>query len=205
VAILACSALIPTNVVYNLRNVNSKRRDVLSMLTLRDVEGGVLFVHVAATYLFTFLVIGFVWYHWKKVLELRHTWFRSPEYIQSFYARTIMIRKVPNSKQSDEGIRSVLESVQIPYPATSVHISRKVGRLPELIEYHNDVVRKLEQVLVRYLKGGKIGAKRPMLRKGGFLGMGGEKVDAIDYYTCVSFSPRSNYNKNSTTRIPVIS
>ena len=175
VAIIACSALIPTNVVYNIWNV----RDVLSMLTLRDLEGSVLFVHIAATYVFTFLVLGFVWYYWKKILELRYTWFRSPEYMQSFYARTIMIRKVPKSYQSDEGIRSILESVQIPYPATSVHIGRRVEQLPELIEYRNNVV------LVTYLKGGKISAKRPTLRKGGFLGMGGEVVDAIDEYTYV--------------------
>ena len=96
-----------------------------------------------------------------------------------------MIRKVPKSYQSDEGIRSILESVQIPYLATSVHNGRRVGRLPELIEYHNNVVRKLEQGLVTNLKGGKIGAKRPTLRKGGFWGMGGEVVDAIDEYTYV--------------------
>ena len=183
IAVLACSALIPINVVYNLRNVDSRRRDVLTMLTLRDVEGGFLFAHVAATYVFTGLVIGFVWFNWKKMLELRYAWFRSPEYMQSFYARTLMVQKVPKKYQSDEGILSILESVQIPYPATSVHIGRRVGRLPEKIEFHNDAVRKLEQVLVRYLKKGDISAKRPTLRKGGFLGMGGQKVDAIDVYT----------------------
>ena len=37
----------------------------------------------------------------------------------------------------------------------------------------------------KYLKGGRIGKKQPTITIGGFMGMGGEKKDAIDYYTCV--------------------
>ena len=184
-AVVVCGVLIPVNVVYNLRNVDSGARDALSMLTLRDVKGPILFTHVAVTYVLTFIVIAFVYYHWKKMVELRHTWFRSPEYMQSFYARTLLIQKVPKKYQSDEGIRSILETVQVPYPATSVHVGRRVGRLPELIEYHNDAVRELERFLVRYLKNGRIGKKRPTIRQGGFMCFGGREVDAIDFYTYV--------------------
>ncbi|KAL5521409.1 hypothetical protein ACEPAG_9335 [Sanghuangporus baumii] len=183
IAIISCGVLIPVNVIYNLKKVKSEERDFLSMLTLRNLSGSVLYVHVAASYVFTFLVMFFVWVNWKRMLALRLKWFRSPEYIQSFYARTLMIQKVPKKYQSDEGIRSVLESMQVPYPATSVHIGRRVGRLPELIEFHNDAVRDLEKILVRYLKDGKIAPKRPTITKGGFLGIGGTKYDAIDFYT----------------------
>ncbi|KAH8115320.1 hypothetical protein DFH11DRAFT_1877085 [Phellopilus nigrolimitatus] len=183
IAILACGTLLPVNIVYNLKNVKPGSRDVLSMLTLRDVSGSVLFVHVAATYVFTFLVLFFVWVNWRRMVQLRRAWFRSPEYMESFYARTLMVLKVPRKYHSDEGIRGILESVQVPYPATSVHVGRRVGRLPELIEFHNNAVRELECALVRYLRGGKIGARRPTLTKGGFLGIGGKKYDAIDFYT----------------------
>ena len=87
------------------------------------------------------------------------------------------------NKSNDEGLKAIFESVKVPYPTTSVHIGRKVGKLPELIELHNDTVRQLEEYLVRYLKGGKIGKKRPTIRIGGFMGMGGKKLDAIDYYS----------------------
>lgn len=185
IAALTCAVLIPINVVYNLKEVPSDSRDALSMLTIRDVQGSLLFAHVGVTYAITFVVMIFVYMHWKEVVRLRKEWFRSPEYIQSFYARTLMVTDVPRKLQSDEGIRAIFESVQVPYPTTSVHIGRKVGRLPELIEYHNDAVRDLEAVLVKYLKGGKIGKKRPTITVGGFMGMGGEKKDAIDYYTYV--------------------
>lgn len=186
IAFLTSAILIPINVTYNLRKVRTKNRDVLSMLTIRDVEGNLLFAHVVVTYVICFVVMGFVWWNWRKVVELRTKWFRSPEYIQSFYARTLMLNDVNRKYQSDEGIRAIFETTQAPYPTTSVHIGRAVGNLPGMIDAHNENVKKLEGYLVQYLKGGKIGNKRPTIRIGGFLGMGGEKKDAIDYYTCVS-------------------
>lgn len=180
---LTCGILVPINVVYNLKNVKPEGRDFLSMLTIRDVAGDILYAHVAVTYLITFLIIGVVYYHWKQVIDLRLAWFRSPEYMQSFYARTLAITEVPKKYQSDQGLREIFNSIQMPYPTTSVHIGRRVGRLPELIDFHNETVRELEQYLVRYLKGGRVGKKRPTIRIGATCGMGGTKRDAIDYYT----------------------
>ncbi|KAF8963690.1 hypothetical protein BDZ97DRAFT_1661438 [Flammula alnicola] len=183
IAILTCGILIPINVVYNLKNVPSKNRDILSMLTIRDVSGNFLYAHVVVTYLITFLIVFCVNMHWRAMVQLRHTWFRSPEYLQSFYARTLQVRHVPKKLQSDEGLNAIFGSVKMPYPTTSVHIGRKVGKLPELIDYHNQTVREFEEVLVKYLKGGKIKSKRPTIRIGGHCGLGGTTKDAIDFYT----------------------
>ncbi|KAL0955754.1 hypothetical protein HGRIS_001969 [Hohenbuehelia grisea] len=181
--VLTCGVLIPINYLYNRAHVKPRRRDILSMLTIRDVKGPQLYAHVAISYLITFLLIGLVYYHWKQMVRLRHEWFRSPEHIQSFYARTLSIMHVPKKCQSDAGLRTILESVKMPYPVTAVHIGRKVGKLPELIEYHNQTVRDFESLLVKYLKGGRIGRKRPTIRVGGCCGLGGQKKDAIDFYT----------------------
>lgn len=196
IAFLTGAVLIPVNISYNLRNVKSSDRDALSFLTIRDVQGKTLFIHVAMTYLITFIVIGFVWLNWRQVVKLRNEWFRSPEYVQSFYARTLMVHQVPKKLQSDEGIRAIFESVQVPYPTTSVHIGRKVGKLPELLNFHNETVKELEAVLVEYLKDGKIGKKRPVKRLGGFLCFGGSKVDAIDFYTYVLYGLSTDVNNN---------
>ncbi|KAF4620776.1 hypothetical protein D9613_000857 [Agrocybe pediades] len=180
---LACGVLIPINVYFNLTHVKSSKRDILSMLTVRDVGGNFLIAHVVVAYAITVFIIISVNLHWKAMLKLRHTWFRSPEYLQSFYARTLQVRRVPKKLQSDEGLTAIFQSVKVPYPTTSVHIGRKVGKLPELIEYHNQTVREFEEILVKYLKGGKIKAKRPTIRVGGTCGCGGMKKDAIDFYT----------------------
>jgi len=184
IALLTCGVLIPINLTQS-RNAPSGNTNDLLNLTISHVKGNWLFVHVGVTYLITFLTIFFVNLHWKEMVRLRHQWFRSPEYLQSFYARTLAVTRVPKKYQSDEGIRAVFETVQVPYPTTSVHIGRRVGKLPELIEYHNKTVREFEAVLVMYLNGGRIAKKRPTIRVGGFFGCGGVKKDAIDFYTCV--------------------
>lgn len=119
------------------------------------------------------------------MVRLRWAYFRSESYQNSFAARTIMMTNVPKSLQSDTALSNLLASIGLPYPTTEVHIGRLVGSLPDLIEKHEETVRKLEHVLAKYLKDpNNVPAKRPTLRINKTMGMfGGEKVDAIDFYT----------------------
>lgn len=116
------------------------------------------------------------------MVKLRNQWFKSPEYIKSFYARTVSITHVPKKLQQDTGLIEVLGK-SLPYPITSSHIARAVGDLPLLIEYHNQTVRDFEAVLVKYLKGGMHNKSRPVVTSGGFCGIGAIQRDAIEYYT----------------------
>ncbi|KAJ7106052.1 hypothetical protein C8R43DRAFT_1243881 [Mycena crocata] len=167
IAVLTCSVLIPINYL---------------MLTIRDLKGNGLYAHVAVSYLITIIVIGFIYVHGRAMVKLRNEWFKSPEYIESFYARTLSITNVPNNLQHDTGLIEVVGKSS-PYPITSVHMARRVGDLPQLIEYHNQTVRDFEAVLVRYLKGGVHNKSRPVIVFGGICGVGGVRKDAIEYYT----------------------
>lgn len=75
--------------------------------------------------------------------------------------------------------------MSLPQPSTSVKLGHDVGDLLELVEEHDDHVEKLEKCLCKYMRGGKLAAKRPMIRLGGWkwLPIGGVKVDAISYHT----------------------
>ncbi|KAF9012502.1 hypothetical protein BDQ17DRAFT_1321508 [Cyathus striatus] len=136
-ALFACAILISLDYTYTTAHP-SKYSDILTCMTIRDVKGATLYAHVGVTYLITLSALFLIHAYWKAVHALRNQWFRSLEYTRSFYARTLCITHVPKTLQSDEGVRSLLEKVKLPYPATAVHIGRKVGRLPELIEYHNN-------------------------------------------------------------------
>ncbi len=75
--------------MYNRSDkVDSRQTDILSILTIRDVKGSSLYATIAASYLITALVIILVYIYWRKMVQLRKDWFRSPEYQNSFYART---------------------------------------------------------------------------------------------------------------------
>ncbi|KAK7057546.1 DUF221-domain-containing protein [Favolaschia claudopus] len=181
IAILTCCILIPINYRYNQAKVNPKKRDALSSLTIRDVKGNTIYYHVAVSYLITILVIGLVYIHGRAMVELRNQWFKSPEYIKSFYARTLSITNVPKKLQQDVGLMEILPKT-LPYPISSFHIARTVGDLPQLIEYHNETVREFEAVLVKFLKS-KNATSRPVVIRGAFCGIGGVRHDAIDFYT----------------------
>lgn len=199
ISVLCCGVLIPINVYYNTKVNQNPSSNILLIITVRDVQGNFLWAHVVMTYVVTFVVFAFVYVHWNAMVRMRGVWFRSSEYMDSFYARTLMIQGVPKKFQSDEGIRAIFQSLRMPYPTTSVHIGRRVGDLPELIEKHNDTVRELEHVLVRYLKGGKLGKQRPTVSIGG--GCRGEKVDAIDYFTYV---PIHNLGHLSSANVSLV-
>ncbi|KAJ6495774.1 DUF221-domain-containing protein [Mycena vitilis] len=181
-AILACGILIPINFLYNRAHIKPQKRDALSMLTIRDVRGNSIYAHVAVSYLITLLVLGFIYIDGRAMVKLRTQWFKSPEYMKSFYARTLSITSVPKKLQRDGGLNEILGK-SLPYPITSVHMARAVGDLPKLIEYHNQTVRDFEAVLVKYLKGGIHHKSRPVVTFGGICGIGAVHKDAIEFYT----------------------
>jgi calcium permeable stress-gated cation channel len=176
ITMVSCGVLIPFDMRYNLKYVPGTDRDQLSFLTIRDVKGGWLYLHIGMTYGITGLVCGFIWFHWGKMVKLKRAWFRSPEYSQSFYARTLICSQVDSNDQSDvgssfvflrpvtaqvstnfrfliltwrPGIRRIFESAQpLRYVPTSAHIGHSEGELPQLIENHNELVQKLEKVLL---------------------------------------------------------
>jgi hypothetical protein len=126
-----------------------------------------------------------VFKNYQHMVRLRWAFFRSDAYQNSFAARTLMLTGVSRDLQSDEALNGLLSTIGMPYPTTEVHIGRVMGSLPEIIELHDDTVRKLERVLASYLKDpNKIPDNRPMIRVHQTMGMfGGQKVDAIDHYT----------------------
>ncbi|GAA6054809.1 hypothetical protein JCM3770_007445 [Rhodotorula araucariae] len=184
IATLTCAILIPINVYYNLKYVNRGDRNYLLMLTMSQVRGNWLWAHVAVTYVITGITLFFVWRYYAAVVRLRWQWFRSPAYQDMLYARSLMITHVNKKYQTDAGLHSLLASLKIPYPTTAVHIGRRVGALRTLIKKHNEAVTELEKVLTRYLRNsGKAAGARPTKRVGGWMGLGSQKVDLIDYLT----------------------
>lgn len=132
-------------------------------------------------------MLFFVWRNWKYVNLLRHDWFRSPQYQHKVYSRTLMITQIPKEYRSDEGLVHLmsqlkLDGIKIAQEISCTAIGRILGDFPELIDQHNEAIKDLEKILVKYLRHGKMAHKRPTIRKGGFMCCGGRKLDAIEYY-----------------------
>ncbi|TEA07964.1 Uncharacterized protein C8034_v000373 [Colletotrichum sidae] len=158
-------------------------------ITPMDVWGQAFWAQVAVAYLITFIVMGFLFWNYRKVMLLRRKYFESEEYQNSLHARTLMMYDIPKKDSSDEGIARIIDKV-VPHSSFArTAIARNVKDLPKLIEQHSETVRKLEQVLAKYLKKpDQLPAARPMCKPSkkdpSFATYPkGQKVDAIEYLT----------------------
>lgn len=176
-AVCACGVLIPLDFLYTLL-LKPTGYDILTAMTIRDVQGNRLYAHIGIEYLVTFVLLGLVYHHWRIIHRLRSQWLRSSEYQRCFHARTLYITDVPRRRQSTTGLYGIFKGMNLPYPITSVHIGTSVGELPKLIENHDKLVEEFEEVLLQ----SNLRGDRPIITTGGFCGIGGRQQDPIGYY-----------------------
>ncbi|ATY65766.1 DUF221 domain protein, putative [Cordyceps militaris CM01] len=154
-----------------------------------NVFGRAQWVQVIAAYLFDAIVAGFLWWNYRKIAQLRRRYFETEDFLTSLASRTLMLYDIPRECASDEGIARIIDAVAPSSSFARTAIARNVKELPELIEQHEHTVRKLEQVLAKYLKNpAKLPANRPTCKPSkkdhAYSSYpSGQKLDAIDYYT----------------------
>lgn len=183
-AVISCGALIPLDRLYTVSS-NPPLFDLLSSFTIRDVKGNRLYAHIASEYVITFLLFTLLYHHWVEMYRLRQEWFRSPDYQNAFYARTLMITNIPPKYRSEQGLWKIFQGMELKNQVTSVHIGKAVGMLPELVETHNKNVEEFEQVIAKHLKKDPRGKTKPTVRVGGCCGIGGRRKDAIKLHVFV--------------------
>lgn len=183
-AIVVCSILIPLDYLYTI-STNPPLHDFFSSLTIRDIHGPRLYAHIACEYFITMLLMVFLYNYWITTYHLRQQWFRSPEYQDAFYARTLMITNIPPKYRSEEGLWKILQGMELKSQVTSVYIGKTAGMLPDLIEKYNQNILEFEKVIARHTKKDPHIETRPSISVGGFCGFGGTRKDAITHYRFV--------------------
>lgn len=184
-SIIGCVVMIPANVLDRDKSITSGI-STLQILTPLYVFGNGLWAQVVCAWAIDIIIAYFLWHNYRRVRQMRRTYFKSPEYQMSLHARTLMVTDIPSTMRTDEGLMRLTEEVNPTGGLPRVTIGRNVKILPDLIEEHEEHVKKLESVLSKYLKNpDKLPAQRPRIRAP--KRFKGEKVDgrvdAIDYLT----------------------
>ncbi|EFX00499.1 duf221 domain protein [Grosmannia clavigera kw1407] len=186
IAILGCSILIPVNYTKSVRFPN----DVwLNMMGPLNVYGDPQWMNVVMIWTMNMIVAFFLWWNYRQILKLRRQYFDSPEYQMSLHSRTLMLYDIPKKFSSDEGIARIIDKVAPSSSFSRTAVARNVKILPQLIKEHEKTVRKLEEVLAKYLKDPQnLPAARPLCfpsKKDRSYATypRGQKVDAIEYLT----------------------
>lgn len=191
--------------------------DFLSISTINYYDGkfhsdGNLawyWAHAVLTWMFSGLVLYTLFRNYREYVALRADYFASDEYQHALHSRTLLILNVPSSLQSDAALQDWITSMNLNYPPQQVVMGRRSNDLACAVENHEQAVRQLENVLSNYLLREMAGkrVKRPQIRINKKWGLfGGEKVDAITYYTDQIqllnqqiHSLRSNLHENKMT------
>lgn len=87
-SILGCAILAP---IFFSRNSGTDEQKWFMRLTPLNVWDKPLWGLVIMGYLINFIIGGFLWWNYRKVLQLRRMYFESEEYQHSLHARTLMV------------------------------------------------------------------------------------------------------------------
>ena len=91
-AILGLAILIPVN-LNNLSD-EGKGEDFLVKVTPLHVWNEAQWAQVVVAYLCNIIVAGFLWWNYRKVVQLRRWYFESDEYQGSLHSRTLMVSRI---------------------------------------------------------------------------------------------------------------
>jgi hypothetical protein len=180
--IVCCGILIPLYIVGG-KQFNGGL-SAFTKMTPQFLVGLSFWGIVAAAWAINIIVVGFLWWNYRAVTKLRRHYFQSSDYLSSLHSRTIMVTEIPKQLATDEGVIRVLDQIKQSSALPKATIGRNVKGLPDMIEEHDELVKKLEAVLATYLKNpDKLPAKRPVCKvsKNDKKRTSGEKVDAIKY------------------------
>lgn len=188
-SVVGCGILIPTNVISSnkdiAKGISNQTNRAFAVMTPQFIFGSALWSHVVCAWIFDIIIAYFLWSNYRAVTRLRRQYFESPEYQMSLHSRSLMMTDISPSYRSDEGILRIAGEVEQNSNLPRAAIGRNVKELPELIEQHNNAVRKLESILAKYLKNPDRLPPRPTIHpsKKDHRAKHGTKVDAIDYLT----------------------
>ncbi|XP_021293688.1 calcium permeable stress-gated cation channel 1-like [Herrania umbratica] len=181
IAFLAWAVLVPVNYTnktleLQLKNVTSSNIDKLSISNI-PVRSDRLWTHIVMAYAFTFWTFYVLLKEYETVAAMRLQFLASEKRRPDQF--TVLVRNVP--PDPDE---SVSESVEhfflVNHPDTYLthQVVCNANKLAKLVKKRKSKQNWLDYYQLKYSRNS---AKRPFM-KTGFLGLRGEKVDAIDHH-----------------------
>ncbi|MCJ1403104.1 Transmembrane protein 63C [Xylographa trunciseda] len=187
-SIVGCGILIPVHILESsdYPTGSPTERAFATMTPQYVLEGTPMWSHVVCTWVFDITIVFFLWRNYRAVARLKRLYFESSEYRTSLHSRTLWLADIPHDERSGPGLLKILGSIDKTAGTPQAYVAWDVKDLPELIEQHDQAVRKLESILAKYLKNpDKLPTSRPMLRpsKNDRKASQVRQIDAIDYLT----------------------
>ncbi|KAI4343218.1 hypothetical protein MLD38_027747 [Melastoma candidum] len=183
VTFLAWAILVPVNWTNNTIEL-AKLKDVtasdIDKLSISNVPLGSprFWAHILVAYAFTFWTCYVLLKEYEKVASMRYQFLASERRRPDQFS--VLVRNVP--PDPDESVSELVEHfflVNHPDHYLTHQVVYNANKLADLVNKKKSMQNWLDYYQLKYSRNN---SKRPM-RKIGFLGLCGEKVDALEYYT----------------------
>ncbi|OAD07867.1 hypothetical protein MUCCIDRAFT_135153, partial [Mucor lusitanicus CBS 277.49] len=173
-------------------------------ITVIEQDSNKIIAYIIFAYVFTFVTFFFLNRNYNDYIYLRAKYLLKQS--KSMVSRSVIVTGIPDRLRSDQALADYYENLGVG-PVESCYVVRTVHRLNTMIKKRAQALINLEEAYAKYwgnpcriagydpdriLDDGLVEpmnlkkttkSKRPLVRVGGFMGIGGKKVDAIEYYT----------------------
>ncbi|WOH09720.1 hypothetical protein DCAR_0729178 [Daucus carota subsp. sativus] len=181
IMLLAWAILVPVNVTNDtLENTKGVTFSNIDKLSISNIPLGSdrFWTHIVMAYAFTFWTCYVLKMEYEKIQDMRLHFLASEKRRPDQF--TVLVKNVP--PDSDESVSELVEHfflVNHPDHYLTHQVVCNANKLAELVEKRKKMRNWLDYYQIKYSRNQ---SKRPM-KKTGFLGLWGAKVDSIDYYT----------------------
>lgn len=179
ITLLAWAILVPvnwTNSTLELSQVTSSDIDKLSISNI-PLKSPRFWTHIVMAYAFTFWTLYVLMKEYEKVATMRLQFLASERRRPDQY--TVLVRNVP--PDPDESVSELVEHfflVNHPDNYLTHQVVYNSNKLAKLVKKKKSMQNWLDYYQLKYSRNQ---LQRPVM-KTGFLGLWGQKVDAIDHY-----------------------
>ena len=110
-------------------------------------DGSVAYLY--ADFLANLCVVDLLYTTWLEYIKLRKAYFSSPDYLNSFYSRCVLVTDVSEHMSKEGVLEDFIKSADLSYPPSQILRGRDFTTLPQLMKAHTEATFALEAVFVK--------------------------------------------------------
>ncbi|KAJ1912281.1 phosphate metabolism protein 7 [Mycoemilia scoparia] len=186
-AIISMGIILPINITTN-DGTGAVQLDIWTMGNISSTSPR-LWAHCIITFLFTLVVLAYIFYDAMWYVDLRREYLLSPQHRKLARTYTMLVLGIPKGQDSEEAVKERFN--HLPGGVRSVYLCRGSKVLEDTRGERDKCRGKLESAMTKLTitynkleRKNKVEkmekVKRPTQRTG-FLGLIGKKVDSIEY------------------------
>lgn len=114
ITLLGLTVILPVNRIQTTQGLDAGGITEFIRFTPQFSNGPIFWAYTICAYIFDGIICFFIWWNYRKVVQLRRQYLQSPEYLSSLHSRTLMVSNGASSMPSAQLLTYVSSSGTFP-------------------------------------------------------------------------------------------